>query len=291
MVPLPAESDQPQVVVVNGQSFTVAPSAVVGSFTTVPLPAAGSGFSGGSPTSVVVAGVPVVIDGTTQAVISGQTFAVGASAAPTTIVVNGQTISIGSGGVGFAATTLVSPGLSSTAIAGVSVGIGASRVVIQGTTFDIGPSAAPTTVVVNGQTISFGPSGAGFASTTLAPTGSNGDFTTTTIDGITLSIGPSQVVISGTTYDTNPSATPTTITVDDQTISIGPNGVGFASTTIPANGTATARRTSSSSSTTPSRTGTAASEEPTATNGASSSSTPGGWRVLGIIDQKACWQC
>jgi hypothetical protein len=270
VVTMPSVSEQPKVVVVSGQSFTVGASEVVGQFTTVPLPA-GGGSTGASPTPVIVGGVPVVIDGTSQAIISGQTYSIGPSAEATTIVVDGQTISVGPGGVGFASTTLTGSEFTSTAVAGVNVDIGASQVVISGTTYDIGPSATPTTVVVSGQTISIGSDGVGFASTTLAGSGSGSGFTTTAVGEVTLSINPSQVVISGTTFDIGPSATPTTITVDGQTISIGPSGLGFASTTIPAagaTGATTARRTSAN--TRPSRTG-GESSGPTALNGATSS--------------------
>lgn len=213
--------------VVNGQSYTVAASEVVGPQTVVPLPDASSS-SPRLPAPVVIGGVPVVVDGTSHAIISGQTYSIGSSAEPTTIVVNGQTISIGSNGVGFASTTLAGWEFRSTAIAGVSIGVGASAVVISGTTYNIGPTATPTTVVVNGQTLSIGSGGVGFASTTLQ----GSSFATTVVGGVTLGIEPSQVVISGTTYNIGPSATPTTIVVNGETISIGPSGAGFASTTL-----------------------------------------------------------
>ncbi len=274
VVPMPSASDQAKVVVVNGQSYTVAATQVVGPSTTIPL-SAGGGSLGASSVPIVVGDVPVVVVGTSQAVISGQTYAIGPSAKPTTIVVNGQTISIGSGGVGLLSTTVMGSAFSSTAIGGVNVGVGASQAVISGTTYNIGPSATPTTIVLNGQTISIGSGGVGFASTTLGGAG----FATTAIGGVTLGIGSSQVVISGTTYNTGPSATPTTIVVNGQTISIGPSGVGFASTTIAAagaTGSSSARTTSGNSL--PSRTG-SQSSAPTASGGASSSSTT----VLGTI--------
>jgi hypothetical protein len=264
LVPIPSASDQTKVVVVSGQSYTVGATAVVGPYTTVPLPA-GGGSLGLSPSPIVVGGVPVFVDGTSQAIISGQTYSIGPSAKPTTIVVNGQTISLGSGGVGFASTTLMGSDYSRTEIGGVAVGLGASEVVISGTTYNIGPSATATTIVVNGQTISIGSGGIGFASTTLRGSG----FTTTAVDGVTFGIGASQVVISGKTYNIGPSATPTTIVLNGETISIGPSGVGFASTTIRATGASDSRNTSPS--TFPSRTGGEASA-PTPSNGAVSSS-------------------
>jgi hypothetical protein len=322
VIPMPSASDQPKVVVVNGQSFTVAPTGVTGPFTTVPLPAGG----GASPMPLNVGGVPVLIVGTTQAIISGQTYTIGPSANPTTVVVNGQmlsigsagvgvistglagsgftktaiagvhigvgksevvisgktynigpsatattivvsgqTISIGSGGIGFASTTLQGSAFATTAIGGVTFGIGSSQVVVSGTTYDIGPSAAPTTIVVNGQTISIGSGGVGFASTTLQ----GSSFATTAVAGVTVGIGVSQVVISGTTYDIGPSASPTTIVVNGQTISIGPSGVGFASTTIPAAGATSTSNARTTASAIPSRTGTASS---TSTSRSSASS-------------------
>jgi hypothetical protein len=274
VVHMPSASEQPKVVVVNGESFTVAATEVAGRYTTVPFPLVG-GFVRASPSTIVVAGVPVIMVGTSQAIISGQTYSIGPSANPTTIIVNGQTIRIGSAGVGFASTTLMGPAFSSTAVGGVNVGLGASQVVISGSTYNIGPSATPTTIVVNGQTISIGPGGVGFASTTIH--GSSP--TTTAVGGVTFAIGASQVVISGTTYNIGPSATPTTIVIDGQTISIGPNGLGFASTTIsPAAGatsastTSTATQRTSPSSTLPSRTGPEA-QTPTPSSGAAPPST------------------
>jgi hypothetical protein len=227
VVPMPSASEQPKVVVVNGESFTVAATEVIGRYTTVPFPVVG-GFIGASPTTIVVAGVPVIVVGTSQAIISGQTYSIGPSANPTTVVVNGQTIRIGSAGVGFASTTLTGSAFTRTAVGGVNVGLGASQVVISGSTYNIGPSATPTTIVVNGQTVSIGPGGVGFASITLQGT----SFTSTAVAGVTFGVGASQVVVSGTTYSIGPSAIPTTIVVNGQTISIGPGGVGFASTTI-----------------------------------------------------------
>jgi hypothetical protein len=227
VVPMPSASEQPKVVVVNGQSYTVAATEVVGPYKTVPFPGIGSLIEP-SPTPIVVAGVPVIVVGTSQAIISGQTYSIGPSADPTTIVVNGQTISVGSGGVGFASTTLTGSEFTSTAVGGVKVGLGASQAVISGSTYNIGPSATPTTIVVNGQTVSIGPGGVGFASITLQ----GSSFTSTAVAGVTLGIGASQVVVSGTTYNIGPSATPTTIVVNGQTISIGSGGVGFASVTL-----------------------------------------------------------
>ena len=224
---MPSAFSQPRVVVVNGQSYTVAATEVVGPFTTLPLPAL-DGSPKVFPAPVVVGGVPVILVGTSQAIISGQTYAIGPSAQPTTVVVNGQTISVGSGGVGFVPTTLRDSDFIGTAINGVDLGIGASEVVISGTTYKIGPSASPTTIVVNGQTISIGSGGVGFASTTLQAS----SFATTAVDGVRLAVGASQVVISGTTYNIGPSARPTTIVVNGQTISIGSGGVGFTSTTL-----------------------------------------------------------
>ena len=52
---------------------------------------------------------------------------------------------------------------------GVTIVVGNEEAFVGGTTYAIGPGAAPVTVEVDAELFSFGPSGVGLASTTIAP--------------------------------------------------------------------------------------------------------------------------
>lgn len=217
---------------VNGQTFTVGPTQITGAGGAVVIPAAGL-------TPMTIGAVSFSI-GASQAIISGTTYAIGSGAPSTTIVVNGQKLTIGTGGVGFATTTvppeamITTPPLVPVTAGGVQVLIGASEAVISGTTYRIGSGATITTAIVNGVTLTFGPGGVGLPSTTIHPGAqiTNGpSMSTITTDGLTFSTDGTEAVISGTTYKIGAGATATTVVVGGKTISLGPSGVALVPTT------------------------------------------------------------
>jgi len=211
-------------VVIDGQTFTINPSQVIASGTTIDIPSAVPT----NPLSTVTAGGLTFSVGSTAAIISGTTYEIGGAVSPMTKVIGGQTISFGPGGVGFASTTVPVAALSQVTAGGLIFAVGSMEAIISGTTYAIGNGASATTTVIGGQTVSFGPDGVGLASTTVAvPTMSRA-----TAGDLTFSMGPMAAVISGTTYAIGNGASATTAVIGGQTVSFGSNGVGLASTTV-----------------------------------------------------------
>lgn len=171
------------VVTVNGQTFTVAPNAVVGSSTTLEIERVES--ISYSPVqaatlqaSTITQGDVVVTIKPDAAVVDGTTYSIGLNAEATTIVVNGETITLNSNGVVFASTTyrpaiITAAAYVVTTIGDLTFSIDSSEAIISGTTYRIGAGALNTivTTVIDGTTVLFGPSGIILPSTTIAPTG------------------------------------------------------------------------------------------------------------------------
>ncbi|KAI9713715.1 MAG: hypothetical protein M1812_006553 [Candelaria pacifica] len=155
--------------IIDGQTISIGPNGIGFASTTIPIPTT---TAPAFLKSTTVNGIPLAI-GSSIAVINGTTFLIGPGATPTTDLINGQTISIGPNGIGFASTTIpipnasISPSLRFTTVNGITLALGSSIAVINGTTFGIGPGATPTIDVINGQTVSLGPGGVGFSSTTV----------------------------------------------------------------------------------------------------------------------------
>jgi len=209
----------PMTRVIDGQTLSFGPGGVSFASTTVPA----------AVLSQVTAGGVTFAVGSTEAVISGMTFAIGNGASATTTVVEGQTVSFGPNGVGFATTTIPVPTMLGVTAGGLTFAMGSTEAVISGTTFAIGNGVSATTTVIGGQTVSFGSNGVGFVTTTISvPTMSE-----VTAGGLTFSVGPTAAVISGTTYAIGNDVSTMTAVIGGQTVSFGPNGLGFASTTIP----------------------------------------------------------
>jgi hypothetical protein len=218
------------VITTNSQTFTVNPSQVIGPGVTIPIPSSTS--MGGVPVvvapGIVVIGSQTVTKGggsTTTITEDGQTFTIN----PSQVIGPGAIISLPTeaGDAGNA----LQPVLSPTVIDGVTVQIGPSVAVIDGSTFSIGLGADTETVVANGQTISIGAAGLGFAHTTVAPPA---DPTNVVIlDGdVVYAYGSSQVVFGDKTYSYSAGSSPQTETFNAETITIGPSGVSFGSSTI-----------------------------------------------------------
>ncbi|RMD44920.1 hypothetical protein DV735_g84, partial [Chaetothyriales sp. CBS 134920] len=163
----------------GSELFTVEPSSILASGTTVALGPLQQATAADSvpPTTITAApGVIVVVQGSI-AVVDGTTYAIGSGAAQTTISVSGQTIQLGPSGAVLATTTIPASyatpgsGLVVESYEGVTVSVGATVAVIDGTTYAIGSGAATAHVTVDGQSVSIGPGGVAVdGKTTFKPT-------------------------------------------------------------------------------------------------------------------------
>ncbi|KAK0645569.1 hypothetical protein B0T16DRAFT_142225 [Cercophora newfieldiana] len=153
--------------IVSGQTVVIGPSAVVVAGETLSAPTIPR------PTEVVVAGGDLITAiGQSVVVIQSTTITYGLTGTSTTVIDN-DTITFGPGGVTVHGTTLggtaAKPGATDFAVAGGATitKIGASVVVIAGSTYTVGPGMGTTTTVVGGETITIGPDGVKVATLTL----------------------------------------------------------------------------------------------------------------------------
>lgn len=153
--------------VVSGTTVVIQPSAVVVGSQTVSVPTVPR------PTEVVVAGGDLITAiGQSVAVIKSTTITYGLAGTSTTVIDN-DTITFGPGGVTVHGTTLggtsAKPGATDFAVAGGATitKIGASVVVVGGSTYTVGPGSGSTTTVVGGETITIGPNGVKVSTLTL----------------------------------------------------------------------------------------------------------------------------
>ena len=221
----------PQTVVIGTKTLTFGSGGVNLPDTTIP-----PYYPPTVPSPVVVDGLTFSIDAT-QAVISGTTYAIGPGAVPKTVVFGTETISLGPGGVGLPATTIppyYPPTVPSPVVVdGLTFYIDATQAIISGTTYAIGPGAAPRTVVFGTETISLGPGGVGLPMTTLVPPSLPSVAPIPmTADGLTFSIEPTDVIIGGSTYAIGSGAPTETLIISGETVKIGPGGVALPTTTI-----------------------------------------------------------
>ncbi|KAI3332104.1 hypothetical protein HD806DRAFT_181017 [Xylariaceae sp. AK1471] len=193
-------------------------------------------ITGPPPITVIVKPSAVVID--------SQTFTDNPAQPTSTVVVNSNTFIINPtqvDGVGATITRppsgsgggVAAPSPTKTTIGGISVDIEGSSVILDSTTFTIGPK--PTTVVVKGQTITLGPGGVIFPSQTLGgivfpsqtliiPAAQD---TIQMVFGAELitAIGSNIVVIEGKTITYEPGSSTITEVIDGDTVLIGPSGI------------------------------------------------------------------
>lgn len=225
-----------QVVTINGNTFTVDPTQVVGDGVTIDRPSMIGGVFAPTPTSTTVGGIAVSV-GSSIAVVDGTTFTLGQES--TTATIKGQTVVIGPSGVIVATQTIsvtAVPAPTEIIIAGgeVITAIGKSVVVIEGTTITYGPDTSKVTVI-DDDTITIGPGavtvhGSTIGGSSLNPT----DTQYAIVGGATITeIGVSIVVIDGTTFTAGPGATPTSKVIGGQTITIGPGGVSISTLSLP----------------------------------------------------------
>ncbi|RDW69643.1 hypothetical protein BP6252_08663 [Coleophoma cylindrospora] len=249
------------VIYVGGTSYSFGVGAVqttvVQNGRTISIGSAGVGFAKTTVTAapvqttayLVLGGDVFYAVGASVAVFGQDTITYGSGIPQTTEVYNGETITIGPGGITQATTTLGGASHPTGTQIGIAGGlgvteIGSSIVVIQSTTFTIGPNAGTTTAVIMGNTISANPSAIEIGTTTILSYPLNPTTQAVTAGGVTFSeIGTSLVVLGGTTFTIGPGAKTTTDVYNSQTISIGPGGVGFKTTTVvPPSATATGKK-------------------------------------------------
>lgn len=191
-------------VTIAGQTFTVAPSAIVAGSSTLTLHRPES-ISYSPVQAATLAASTITHDGITvtveptAAVISGRTFTIGLNAPEATTVINSQTITFNSNGIIFPSVgagaqstnangvvfpasgspTTYRPALTTapayiiTTLGRLTFSIDSSEAIISGTTYRIGAGSlnSMTTTVLDGTTLVFGPSGVVLPhSTTLKPT-------------------------------------------------------------------------------------------------------------------------
>lgn len=225
-------------VLVDGYTFTINPTQVIGVGATVTRPPNGRvGF----PSPVIkttIGDIGVGVEGSTV-LIDKTSFTIGPK--PTSVVIQSLTITLRPGAIEFPSQTLVIP--TSTDTKQVVVGaelmtaIGSDKVIIEGKTITYGPGSSTATEVVDGDTLLIGPSciiahgetyGGGNAAST--------DVQVAVVGGVTISqIGPTAFVIRGVTYTLGPVAsgyTSLTTVLGGQTLTIGPEGVAIDSWTL-----------------------------------------------------------
>lgn len=212
----------------DGQTFTVSPSEIIGPGVVIPIPTRKGGVFIPTPTPTVIAGVSVQLELST-AIIAGSTYDIGGESPPQTVIVDGQTISVGSGGLGFAQTTVPPPAPVPTNVVildgDMILAIGSSEAVIGGSTFFYGPSSSSQTDIFNGVTITIGPANISFGTSVLSGNEDSGT-QLGIVGGVSVTeIGPSIAVIDELTFIVGPGAEPTTAIVEGKTISADPSGL------------------------------------------------------------------
>ncbi|KAL3427349.1 f-box and wd domain protein [Phlyctema vagabunda] len=235
---------------IAGTSYTFGqgaiPTTIVTKGKTISIGSAGLGFAkttvqppSAQPTAVLILGGDVYSAiGSSVAVIDGQSITYGSGIDQMTTVFNGEALTIGPDGITQSRTTLGGPSRPTGTQIGIAGGlavteIGASIIVIQSTTFTIGPGADTITAVINGETIIADPNDIDIGTITTISYPLNPTSRAVTAGGITLTeVGSSRVVIGGSTYTVGNGAPTTTRTINGETISIGPGGVGFSTTTV-----------------------------------------------------------
>ncbi|KAK3904032.1 hypothetical protein C8A05DRAFT_42839 [Staphylotrichum tortipilum] len=238
-------SQQTQVVIVGGQTFTIDPTRVVGAGTTIDRPSATAGDGGGvfvpTPTTTSLGTLPVTLSANI-AIIAGTSFTLDPSTA-STVVVAGQTLTIGpatiaAAGVSSTLALPTRPPSTEVVVAGgdLITAIGRSVLVIHGTTLTY--STSSLLPLNHDETLTLGPGGItahGGALTLGGPhAASPGDTQYALVGGATLTrIGASVVVVAGSTYTLGSAAgtgsgvvvTATTVVVGGESVTIAPDGV------------------------------------------------------------------
>ena len=140
-----------------------------------------------------------------HAYISGSTYPYGSK--PHVITLGSTVVTLGPAGV----SGLSSHSPTPVTLGGLSFTADASKAVISGTTYPLGPS--PATVVIGGATLTLGPSGISGLSTP----------TPVTYNGLNFLADASEAIIGGTTHTFGSSAT--ILSLGNTPLTIGPSGI------------------------------------------------------------------
>ncbi|KAK1729595.1 uncharacterized protein BDZ83DRAFT_748337 [Colletotrichum acutatum] len=223
----------PITAVVEGQTITIEPSAVI-------VPDQNAPIGGAAPVTTVVKGQTITLV-PSAAGVSGEIVSSGRSA-PLTTAINGQKTTIQPSAVVAVPKRTVSisrtsPVQTEIVVAGgeMITAIGPSVVVIRSTTFTYGLVSTVITKVVDDDTISIGPSGVSVRNTTVGGPGAKATDTTYEIVGgaSVTQVGASVVVVDGTSFTVGPGKGTTTKVFGGETITIGPSGVVVSTITLP----------------------------------------------------------
>ncbi|KAI1179442.1 hypothetical protein F4777DRAFT_476811 [Nemania sp. FL0916] len=218
-------------VVVDGNTFTIDPTQVVGVGTTVTRPPNSKTTVPPPPTRTTVGDIGVDVEGS-SVVIDNTHFTIGTK--PTTVVIKDQTITLRPGAIVFPSETLTIPaGNDMTQVvvgAELITAIGSDTVVLEGETLTYGPSSSTVTKVIDGDTVLIGPSGIVAHGETYG--GSSAASTNTqfaVVGGVTVSqVGSTAFVIQDITYTLDSlisKQTMMTTVLGGETVTIGPEGV------------------------------------------------------------------
>ncbi|EXF85651.1 hypothetical protein CFIO01_11256 [Colletotrichum fioriniae PJ7] len=221
----------PITAVVEGQTITIEPSAVI-------VPDQNAPIGGAAPVTTVVKGQTITLV-PSAAGAPGETVSSG-RAAPLTTVIDGQKTTIQPSVVAVPKRTVsisrASPVQTEIVVAGgeMITAIGPSVVVIRSTTFTYGLVSTVITKVVDDDTISIGPSGVSVRNITVGGPGAKATDTTYEIVGgaSVTQVGASVVVVDGTSFTVGPGKGTTTKVFGGETITIGPSGVVVSTITL-----------------------------------------------------------
>ena len=160
----------PVTTVINGQTISIGPQGIGMSGTTAvfptehtPQPTNKEGYAVVTKDGIVFSLQP------SDVVINGRTYSIGSGAMPTTINVGNEEISLGPGGIGLPKATITPPVQVPEVITedGVMFTLRSTGVIIDGTTYSIGPGVTKTTITEGDETIIIGPGRVGFENTTF----------------------------------------------------------------------------------------------------------------------------
>ena len=138
--------------VIDGQTLEVGPNGVEIGSTTISLPESMPSFE------ITTIGDVTLSLGPTEVVVDGSTYTVTPGSPSTTTVVDGQTLVICPTGVHLEGSTVALPTVAAE-ITADAISVGATKAVIDGTTYAIGSNAAEQTITIGSETIRLGTEG------------------------------------------------------------------------------------------------------------------------------------
>lgn len=225
-------------VVVDGNTFTINPTQVIGVGATVTREPNSRTRISPPVIKTTIGDIGVDVEGSTV-VIDKTSFTIGPQS--TEVVIEGQTITLKLGAIVFPSQTLVIPASKDTTqvVVGAELitAMGSDKAIIEGKTITYGPGSSTVTEAIDEDTMLIGPSGIIAHGETYG--GSNAASTgiqVAVVGGVTISqIGPTALVIWSVTYTLDSLAsrhTKLTTVLGKETLTIGPEGVAIDSWTL-----------------------------------------------------------